>query len=137
MFMATRFNILCIDGPDTYLPEMQIALLRAGHQVNIAMGGTNALHVLREMPSVDVLLINNQLPDMTGIDLITRINNQSTFAGLGLILYSLDDVLTLPVTHPAWPRVDVCLQAPFPPAELYDAIFEAYTRRRGYLYRVY
>ena len=52
----------------------------------------------------------------------------------GVVLYCTEDVLDLPISHKAWPRVDVCLPAPCRPGELYDAVFEAYTRRRGYLY---
>ncbi len=134
MFMATRFNILCIDNEDSFLEEIQAALLRAGHQVHTAIGGANGLMLLGELPGVDVILINHILDDMPSMSVVQAVARRSTFNSTGVILHSAGDVFDLPVDHAAWQRVDVCLPAPFHPAELYDAVFEAYTRRRGYLY---
>ncbi len=134
MFLATRFSILCIDDADDLLRNMQRILLRAGHLVHTARGGANGIAVLRRLPAVDVILVNYRLASVSGMDVVTFVAEEPRLDHTGLVISSPDNVLDLPVQHAAWPRVDVCLPLPFQPMELYDAVFEAYTRRRGYLY---
>ena len=134
MFMAAHFNVLCITNPDEQLLTLQTALLQAGHQVYLAMGGRNAFTLLEDAPPLDVILVSDRLFDMPGIDVVDYISRLSGLHHTGLVLYHDGNVFDLPVDHAAWPRVDVHLQTPIHTAELYDAIFEAYTRRRGYLY---
>jgi len=134
MFLATRFSILCIDDADELLQDMQRILLRAGHLVSTAHGGASGIEVLRRLPSIDVILVNYRLESVSGMDVVTFVAEEPRLDNAGLVICSPDNVLDLPIQHAAWPRVDVCLPLPFQPIELYDAVFEAYTRRRGYLY---
>ena len=136
MFMATRFSILCIDDNPTTLDTFQTVLLRAGHQVHTAVGGVNGVAVLDQLSTVDIVVVNDFMQDISGMDVVAYMAALPRFDSTGIILNSSSCVLDLPVHHPRWPRVGVCLPAPFQTSELYDAIFEAYTRRRGYLYHL-
>lgn len=136
MFMATRFSILCIDEDEDVLRILQAILLRAGHQVHTARGGAPGIDVLRQIAIPDVIMINARMRGMTGMDVVKYVAEEPRLDSTGIVINSPDSVLDLPVHHVAWPRVDVCLPQPFQPMELYDAVFEAYTRRRSYLYRL-
>jgi CheY-like chemotaxis protein len=136
MFMTTRFSILCIDNNEDVLRILQAILLRAGHQVHTAVGGANGIDMLRMLPGVDVIMVNHRMAGMSGMDVIKFVAEEPRLDSAGVVINSPGSVLDLPVYHVAWPRVDVCLPQPFQPVELYDAIFEAYTRRRGLLYRL-
>jgi CheY-like chemotaxis protein len=136
MFMATRYSILCIDDNRDTLDVFQSALLRAGHQVHIAIGGANGVAVLDQLSTVDIVVVNSVMRDVSGMDVVAYMAALPRFDSTGIVLQSSGCVLDLPIHHPRWPRVDVCLPAPFQTSELYDAIFEAYTRRRGYLYHL-
>ncbi|MBN2469471.1 MAG: response regulator [Anaerolineae bacterium] len=136
MFMATRFSILCIDDNEEVLRILQAILLRAGHQVHTAAGGRYAIDVLRQLTTLDVIMVNFRMEGMSGMDVIKFVAEEPRLDGAGVVINSPGSVLDLPVHHAAWSRVDVCLPQPFQPMELYDAVFEAYTRRRGYLYQL-
>lgn len=136
MFMATRFNILCIDEDEDVLRILQAILLRAGHQVHTARGGAPGIDVLRRLPTLDVIMVNSRMQGMTGMDVVTFVAEEPRLDSTGIVINSPGSVLDLPVHHVAWSRVDVCLPQPFQPMELHDAVFEAYTRRRSYLYRL-
>ncbi len=136
MFMATRFSILCIDDNEEVLRILQAILLRAGHQVHTAVGGRHAIDTLRQLSTLDVIMVNFRMEGISGMDVVKYVAEEPRLDSAGVVINSPGSVLDLPVQHIAWPRVDVCLPQPFQPMELYDAVFEAYTRRRGYLYQL-
>ncbi len=136
MFMTTRFSILCIDNNEDVLRILQAILLRAGHQVHTAVGGANGIAVLRRLPGVDVVMVNHHMEGVPGMEVVRFVAEEPRLDSAGVVINTPGSVLDLPVYHAAWPRVDVCLPQPFQPTELYDAVFEAYTRRRGLLYRL-
>ncbi len=115
---------------------MQTILRRAGHQVHTAHSGDEGIRVLQQLSSLDIVVFNNELSDKSGLDVLRYLASQPRFAITGAVLYTSLSVLELPTEHESWSRVDVCLDSPVNPNELYGAVFEAYTRRRGYLYRL-
>jgi DNA-binding response OmpR family regulator len=48
------------------------ALVRAGYLVQTAATGHDAVAILRTPPGIDVVLLDIQLPDISGIDLCAR-----------------------------------------------------------------
>ncbi|GAB4574275.1 MAG: hypothetical protein Kow0077_19980 [Anaerolineae bacterium] len=136
MFMAARFRILCVDDSTEMLRTLQIVLRRAGHQVHTARNGDEAIALLRALSDVDVIIVNARMRGMSGMALVKYIAEESGLDSAGIVLNSPGSVLDLPIQHVAWGRVDVCLPQPFQAVELYDAVFEAFSRRRGYLYRL-
>ncbi len=72
---GSRLTILVVeDEPSVALLERK-ALEKHGHKVITAQTGTKALSAIHS-GSVDITLLDNQLPDMTGIEVLAEIRNR-------------------------------------------------------------
>jgi len=79
-------SILLVD--DDALIRMSTAgmLQDLGHRVQEAAHGREALDLLAENPSIDLLIVDISLPDMNGVDLVTEASRTRT--GLRVIFAS-------------------------------------------------
>jgi CheY-like chemotaxis protein len=132
MYLAPHLCILCIDDAHDLLNMMKVILRRAGHEVNVALDGDTGIQMLRRMPSIDVLLINHQMPRVSGIDVVAFVATHPRFDHIGVIFDSAAIMPKWPVNHVAWSRVDVMLRLPFRPDDLVRAVQQAYAVRRSH-----
>jgi DNA-binding NtrC family response regulator len=70
--MTTRGSVLLVDDEDKIRKTLGVALRAEGHEVVEASSARLALGLLGER-SVDVLLVDNLMPEMTGLELIREI----------------------------------------------------------------
>jgi DNA-binding NtrC family response regulator len=74
--MLTRGTVLLVDDEQKIRRMLGQALRAEGHEVLEAGGGREAQRMLSER-SVDVLIVDNLMPDMTGLDLIRELVGSS------------------------------------------------------------
>lgn len=69
-------NILIVDDSAFNLRILNAVLEKAGHQVTQTQSGVEALRLAREKP-FDFLMIDMEMPDMTGIEVVRAIRQES------------------------------------------------------------
>ena len=136
MYLAAQLRVLCIDDTQETLNVMGSILRRAGHQVHLVLGGEAGIGMLQQLPSIDVVLINNRMPGLSGMEVVEFLAANRRYDSIGVVFHSAVDTPELPTEHARWGRVDVCLTLPFQPLDLLDAVFTAYMRRRGFQHRI-
>lgn len=118
-------TILVIDDVASNRDLLSRRLVRDGHQVVLAESGTEALERLAEC-HVDVVLLDILMPDMNGIELLTRIKRREAWRRIPVIMISglketdavircieagADDFLTKPFNPVLLrARITACLQ---------------------------
>lgn len=80
-------RILIVDGDPTTLFWLRSQLLAAGYIVDAAPRGDVALQKLEQEPP-DLIVLDPQLPDGDGLDLIRRVRAETGLSGLGIIILS-------------------------------------------------
>jgi two-component system sensor histidine kinase/response regulator len=68
-------RILSIEGDASRARLLEKHLLRAGYRVSTVYTGAQGLNRC-ELEYYDVVLVNDQLPDMSGLDILTRLNGK-------------------------------------------------------------
>ena len=79
-------SILAVDDDELVLHNTAAMLEELGHHVVTAPGGGEALHRLRQMPRVDILVTDQLMPNMTGVQL--AIAATDAVPGLPVLLVS-------------------------------------------------
>jgi PAS domain S-box-containing protein len=79
-------SILAVDDDELVLQNTAAMLEELGHHVVTASGGSEALHRLRQMPQVDILVTDQLMPNMTGVQL--AIAASAVVPGLPVLLVS-------------------------------------------------
>ena len=126
-------TILCIDDEPDMLHLIHAVLLHDDHHVYTALNGDRGLSMLSRL-SVDIVMVNYLMPRVSGMEVVEVIAAERRLDNVGVIFYTAVSRQQLPVDHPAWPRVDVCLLTPFHPRRLLVAVREAHKRRhRSYV----
>lgn len=67
------FSILTIDDSEDTLILQELALTRAGHNVFTSTGGEDALKKIGSLPRLDLILLDVQMKDLSGPDLLKRV----------------------------------------------------------------
>lgn len=87
--IATNLRILLVDDhPDT-LMVMHKLLSRRGHHVFSAASAADAL-AIAEKETLDLLISDIGLPDLSGLDLMTRIRKKQALTGIALSGYGAE-----------------------------------------------
>lgn len=108
-------RILLVDDEESVRTSTATLLRRAGHDVHAAADGEAALGLLAAGLAVDVALLDQNLPGLTGMETLRRI--RATGAGLPAILLTGLVTPLLVESVAAEPRVWL-LPKPYAPAEL-------------------
>jgi EAL domain-containing protein (putative c-di-GMP-specific phosphodiesterase class I)/DNA-binding response OmpR family regulator len=87
--LTTRNRILVVDDDPMTRHLFETVLARAGYDVVVATSGAEALAVL-EREVVDIVLLDNHMPGMTGIELLPRIRERAPLQTLPIILVTGD-----------------------------------------------
>ena len=64
-------NVLVVDDEPALRQILGNVIAKAGHKVQLAENGAQALEILAR-ESIDVALCDIRMPDMTGIDVVSR-----------------------------------------------------------------
>lgn len=79
-------NILLAEDEQSVAFSISFALKADGHRIEIAADGEQALSKLTEEPDAfDLLITDNNMPRMTGVELVTRLR-ETPFSGKILVL---------------------------------------------------
>ena len=68
-----RADILVVDDDPGMLETLEDVLAKDGHRVHAASLGSSALDRLAQSPPVDVAIVDFKLPDISGLELLTRL----------------------------------------------------------------
>ena len=111
-------RILLVDD-DIYVRRLIAGvLINSGYKVDTAGDGTDAWKALNDV-NYDLLITDNQMPGVTGLELIKRLRSEDKT--LPIILASGAMPMEELKQHP-WLQLDAVLSKPFPIAELLDTV---------------
>lgn len=86
--MIAKRRILLVDDEPDFLTGMQSSLERAGYEVRVADKGQAAWDIVRD-EKIDLVLLDVNLPDVSGIDVCKRIRMDIHLCGLPVILVTV------------------------------------------------
>lgn len=81
-------TILIVDDDPALQKLVMLLLQRAGFETISALNATEAGRLLRETPLPDLVLLDLMLPEISGIDFLKRMRQQSMYDGLPVIILS-------------------------------------------------
>lgn len=116
--MSKRFMVIDDDPViRTLITEMVTSL---GHSVQTAESGTDAISRLgAECP--DIIILDFQMPDMTGLDVLTRIRENPATQGLPVIMLSANSSAAS-LSEAKGVAADCYLEKPFKMGDFVSAI---------------
>jgi CheY-like chemotaxis protein len=118
-----KANILLVEDNDALRGVISFNLMRAGYQVTVVTNGREALTAL-EHGSFDLVLSDQQMPKMTGIQLCEQIRELPQYQHLPFILLTAK-CMELDVTKLRRQLgMSAALPKPFSPSELLTCIEE-------------
>lgn len=85
-------KILMIDDSPTVLKIMSLSLIANGFQVKTAATGTAGLALARE-ETPDVIILDVNLPDVNGLELLGKLKEDAVLARVPVLLLSGQDTL--------------------------------------------
>ena len=90
MKTVTGFSILAIDDSDLILEAIRIQLEPEGYKVTTAMKGDVARNLV-QLTKYDLILLDIEMPDMNGIDLLGFIKQQGDNMDTPVIMLTADN----------------------------------------------
>ena len=86
--LEKKYKILIIDD-DAFILNMYVAkFIKAGHEVETARGGGEALSKIKEGYVPDIVLIDIVLPDMNGLDFLSSIRAEKLSPESAYIMFT-------------------------------------------------
>jgi DNA-binding response OmpR family regulator len=85
--MSDQPLVLCADDDEDILALVALRLSRAGFRVETAPDGERALALARELRPA-VIVLDVMMPRMTGVEVLTEIRADDSFAGTRVVLLS-------------------------------------------------
>jgi len=110
--------VLIVDDDLAYLEKLQRAL-RDSYVVHTTTSGVEAIHLIKALPEVNVLVVNEDLPRMKGTELLRFLNEifkESDAIIKILLTESASNGATIDLT--SYGRIDCCLPKPSDPAAI-------------------
>jgi CheY-like chemotaxis protein len=83
-------RILVADDTNYVLELLELVLAKRGHTVTTATNGKELLDKLGDGKAFDMVLTDNDMPIMKGIDALVRIRNEPDTAEMPVIVLSAD-----------------------------------------------
>ena len=81
-----RTRLLVVDDDRFFASILQQILAEAGYAVSLAADGHSALERLATDPAFDAILLDRQMPDLDGLEVLRRIKGIEAFQGIPVIL---------------------------------------------------
>lgn len=121
-------RILIVDDQEDVRLLLSFILKGAGHDVVEARDGRSALLALERDPAIDVAVLDVQMPDMTGWEVLRAIRFDQSLHRLAVVMCTVKS--GLPDLDAAWRlEADGYVTKPFEPVQLLSAVREAALRR--------
>ncbi len=115
---GTPAVVLVVDDDLAYLEKLQRAL-RDIYTVHTTTSGVEAIHLIKSLPEVNVLVVNEDLPRMKGTELLRFLNeifkNSDTIIKI-LLTEGASNGATIDLA--SYGRIDCCLAKPSDPAAI-------------------
>ena len=117
-------RILLVDDDRGLRHVLSELLQEAGHRVELAGDGPEALAMLSERGTFDLVLLDIGLPTMSGLDVLGHIRN---LASPPLVIVMTADDTSATLLEAVRRQAYRYLRKPFPPTEIVDVVREAAT----------
>ncbi|MGB8959963.1 MAG: PilZ domain-containing protein [Candidatus Aminicenantales bacterium] len=110
--------VLVVDDDLAYLEKLQRAL-RDSYTVHTTTSGVEAIHLIKSLPEVNVLIVNEDLPRMKGTELLRFLNEifKNSDAIIKILLTECASNGTT-IDLASYGRIDCCLAKPSDPAAI-------------------
>lgn len=110
--------VLVVDDDLAYLEKLQRAL-RDTYTVHTTTSGVEAIHLIKSLPEVNVLVVNEDLPRMKGTELLRFLNEifKNSDAIIKILLTEGESNGTT-IDLASYGRIDCCLAKPSDPAAI-------------------
>jgi PAS domain S-box-containing protein len=95
--MAESLGLFLIDDEDGHALLMRKSLERAGHQVTMCRTGTDALIVLSHSHPFHLMILDQKLPDMAGLDLMRALQREGVTIPVVMVTAKGDQDLAIQV----------------------------------------
>jgi PleD family two-component response regulator len=83
-----KYRILIIDD-DSFILNMYVAkFVKAGHEVETAKSGTEAITKVKDGYTPDIVLVDMVLPDMNGLTFLSEVRTQKLAAEAAYIMFT-------------------------------------------------
>ena len=122
-----KLKILVVDDDPVIRALLEDYFSAINYRVEVATGGVECLSRLEKL-SPDVLVIDFQMPDMTGLELLKHIRQTTLKRSVPVILVSANSDMAL-LAAEGGARADAYLQKPFDLHEM-RAVVERLAERR-------
>ncbi|MCC6494329.1 MAG: response regulator [Pirellulales bacterium] len=115
--MGSRGKALVVDDNVALARVTQFALTRAGFDAQIAPNGRKALEMAQKEP-FDIVISDQQMPEMTGLELCQRLRATPRYAATPIILLTAKGLeLELPMLQREL-EISAIFPKPFSPSEI-------------------
>ena len=104
-------DLLVVEDEATYLYILAEILSSAGHNVHQALGGQEALNVLKSK-KIDVIFTDHRMQPMSGLEMIHTIRSEQEIQHIPIIVISGDDSMDT-IMKAAEEKVDGYIVKPF------------------------
>ena len=85
-------HLLVVDDDARFCDLLRRLLVRAGHSVDCANGGEEALAVVRQAsPSPDLVILDWMMPGIDGLGVLQRMRADPATAGTAVMVYTASD----------------------------------------------
>lgn len=130
--LMENYNILLVDDEERLTQCLDLILSIAGHKVTTASNGEKALALIKDIYNkgnkIDLLITDIWMPGMTGLELITKLNQQK-IQPLTLGISGFTDNETIEQLHKK--GCNELIFKPFTPEDLLGKISEIMNSPKG------
>ena len=113
-------TILVVDDDAMNLRMAEVMLKKKGYEVKKAASGQAALTLLQE-ETVDLVLLDVEMPEMSGIETLDAIRSRSELADLPIAFLSASEDMEQSVANGEY-AVQGFVKKPFLPQKLYESV---------------
>ena len=89
--VAKTYKVLAVDDNRTELLMLSSVLQEMGFEVMTARNGREALNLLKEMNTIDIILLDREMPEMDGIEFVTKLKSNSKISDIPVIMQTGSD----------------------------------------------
>jgi tetratricopeptide (TPR) repeat protein/CheY-like chemotaxis protein len=90
--VPTQISVLHVEGHKLIGRQFENLLVSSGFQVQLCSDGFSAWDILKTKAPYDVLIVNHNLPEVSGLELVLRVRSIVHRRNLPIIMLSDDDV---------------------------------------------
>ncbi len=81
-----KYNVLAVDDDRSVLLLLGTQLEEMGHNVITARNGREALNILKSPGSIDIMLLDREMPEVNGLEVVACMKNNPQWANIPIIM---------------------------------------------------